>query len=95
MVQVHPGPPSARHSSVTGPGRRAAAAGSKAEFSVVLRDALGNACATPSSRSSSNGSGSNGSSSSSNGSSSGGIGGKQTVKQEPCLLEVSQSADCS
>jgi hypothetical protein len=74
-MQLHPGPPSARHSSVTGPGRRVAVAGSRAEFIVTLRDSFGNACAMPSS----------GDNSGSSSSSAGG----QTVKQDPFLVEVS------
>jgi hypothetical protein len=43
-VQISPGAPSARHSSVSGPGRRAATAACKAEFSIVLKDMHGNCC---------------------------------------------------
>lgn len=41
-VQVTPGAPSARHSSVAGPGRSSAVAGCRAEFTVTFRDAFGN-----------------------------------------------------
>lgn len=45
-VAVLPGPPSARHSTVTGAGRRRAVAGCVATFEVVARDAHSNALHT-------------------------------------------------
>lgn len=45
-VQVVAGPPSARHSSVTGLGRKTAVAGGQAEFVLTFRDAYGNPCST-------------------------------------------------
>ena len=42
QVTVLPGPPSAQHSVIDGPGRRAAIAGSAASFEIEARDAHGN-----------------------------------------------------
>ncbi len=44
QVDVLPGPPMARHSTVEGKGRNHAVASCSARFQVVLRDAYGNAC---------------------------------------------------
>jgi hypothetical protein len=41
-VRLLPGPPSARHSTVSGPGRHTAAAGTAVAFDVTVRDAYGN-----------------------------------------------------
>lgn len=41
-IKVLPGPPSARHSTVTGAGKYTATAGATAEFTVEVRDAYGN-----------------------------------------------------
>ncbi|KIZ07366.1 hypothetical protein MNEG_0592 [Monoraphidium neglectum] len=43
-LRVLPGPPCAARCTAEGAGRRAAAAGERATFSVVARDAFGNAC---------------------------------------------------
>lgn len=43
-VQILPGAPSPRHSIVAGPGRKAATAGYRADFTVSFRDAYGNPC---------------------------------------------------
>lgn len=81
QVQVEPGPPAPLHSTVTGQGRRAAAAGCLASFEVVARDAHGNACIPFSQQSpqaadgnSSRGSGSSSGSSNSNSTSNNGSG---------------------
>lgn len=44
QVQILPGAPSPRHSIVAGPGRKAAVAGCRADFTVSFRDAYGNPC---------------------------------------------------
>ena len=44
QVMVLPGLPSAQHSVVDGPGRRAAVVGTEASFEVEARDAHGNRC---------------------------------------------------
>eukprot|EP00878_Enallax_costatus_P035213 GHUV01039218.1.p1 GENE.GHUV01039218.1~~GHUV01039218.1.p1 ORF type:complete len:211 (+),score=52.32 GHUV01039218.1:306-938(+) len=41
-IKILPGPSSARHSTVSGPGRYAATAGATADFSVQVKDASGN-----------------------------------------------------
>ena len=41
-VTVVPGPASARHTVISGPGRQAAVTGSDARFEVEARDAFGN-----------------------------------------------------
>lgn len=48
-VQITPGVPSARYSSVAGPGRSSAVAGCRAEFTVTFRDSFGNPCSCSSS----------------------------------------------
>ena len=42
QVTMLPGPPSAKHTLVHGPGRQAAAVGTEARFEVEARDAHGN-----------------------------------------------------
>lgn len=46
-VTVVPGPASARHTVISGPGRQAAVTGSKARFDVEARDAFGNRSGLP------------------------------------------------
>ena len=41
-ITVVPGPASARHTVISGPGRQAAMTGSEARFEVEARDAFGN-----------------------------------------------------
>ncbi len=47
QVIVLPGLPSAQHSIIDGPGRRATSVGTEASFEVEARDAYGNRCVPP------------------------------------------------